>query len=254
MSLKRSPTIKSTLHIATIFVLCLLYATIMSGCNIFKHSGGIQSGNATGPAPSTQQLISSFKQQFHTVKSVHVIMLVQNIGPVDPTQTQILDVDGDVVMPDKVKAQATVLLSGQKVQIGLISVNGNQYVTDPVTGQWRVMNGVLDPNTLTNPDTGIISILGKVQNLSQPTASSANGTPCWNVNGTLDAQDLAFLTGGGAPAGSKLQVSACFGQHDSLPYHISIVGAAARGDTPQTTRTFDLSHYNDQITIVAPQT
>src|SRR5579859_1143475 len=212
MSLKRNPTINNTLYMATIFVLCLLCATIMSGCNIFKHSG-IQSGNATGPAPSTQQLLSAFRQQYRTVKSLHVSMQTQNTGPADPKLTQVLNVDGDVVMPDKVKAQATILLSGQNVQVGLISVNGNQYVTDPVTGQWRVMNGVLDPSTLTNPDTGVVSILNKIQNLSQPTASNAHGTPCWSVNGTLNAQDVAFLTGGGAPSGSQLQVSACFGEN-----------------------------------------
>ena len=116
------------------------------------------------------------------------------------------------------------------------------------------MNGILDPSTLTNPDTGIISIIGKVQHLSQPQASNANGTPCWSINGTLDAQDLTFFTGGGAPAGSQLQVSACMGQNDSLPYHVSIVGEAGHGDTPQTSRTFDLSNYNEQVSINAPQT
>jgi hypothetical protein len=253
MSLRRNPTTNNILYIVTIFVLCLLCVAILSGCNIFRHSG-VSSGNATGPAPSTQQLLSAFRQQYRSVKSLHVTMQTQNSGPADPKQTQVLDVDGDVVMPDKVKAQATVLLSGQNVQVGLISVNGNQYVTDPVTGQWRVMNGVLDPSTLTNPDTGIVSILSKVQNMSQPTASNANGTPCWSVSGTLDAQNVAFLTGGGAPAGSQLQVSACFGQDDSLPYRISIVGQAAQGDTSQTSRTFDLSKYNEQIIITAPQT
>src|SRR5215470_17267041 len=112
MSLRRNPTINNTFYIATIFVLCLLCATIMSGCNIFRHSG-IQSGNATGPAPSTQQLLSAFKQQIRSVKSLHVTMQTQNTGPVDPKKTQVLNVDGDVVMPDKVKAQATVVLSGQ---------------------------------------------------------------------------------------------------------------------------------------------
>jgi hypothetical protein len=114
------------------------------------------------------------------------------------------------------------------------------------------MNGLIDPRTLTNPDTGIISVVGKVKNLSKPVGSNANGVPCWSVSGTLDAQDLTFFTGGGAPAGSQLQVSACIGQDDSLPYHIEIVGAAGRGDTPQTSRTFDLSNYNEQITISAP--
>jgi LppX_LprAFG lipoprotein len=237
---------------ATILVLCLLFTAIMSGCTIFKHNG-FSSGNATGPAPTAQQLIATFQQHFRSVTSFHMMMQVQNVGPANPNQVQILNTNGDVVMPDKVKAQATVVLSGQNVQVSLISINGNQYVTDPITGQWRVMNGIVNPNALTNPDTGIVSIFGKVQNLSQPVGSNANGTPCWSVNGTLDAQNLASFTGGGAPAGSQLQVSACFGQNDSLPYHIKIVGEAASGDTPQTTRTFDLSDYNKPVTINAPQ-
>jgi hypothetical protein len=249
MSLKRN----NTLYIASIFVLCFLCVSFMSSCTIFRHTG-FYSGNATGPAPSTQQLISAFQQRFRTVTSFHVIMQVQNAGPADANQVQILDANGDVVMPDKVKAQSTLVLDGQNVQVSLISVDGNQFVTDPITGQWRVMNGLLDPGSLTNPDTGIISIIGKVQNLSQPVASNANGTPCWSVNGTLDAQDLTFFTGGGAPAGSQLRVNACLGQNDSLPYHISIVGEAGRSDTPQTSRTFDLSNYNEQVTINAPQT
>ena len=180
-------------------------------------------------------------------------MQEQNAGTPSADQVQILNANGDVVMPDKVKAQATVVLSGQSVQISLIAVNGEQFVTDPITGQWRVMTGILDPSTLTNPDTGIISLVGKVQNISQPTASNANGTPCWSINGTLDAQDLTFFTGGGAPAGSQLQVNACISQYDFLPYHLSIVGIAGQGDTPQTTRTFDLSNFNEKITITAPQ-
>lgn len=239
-------------YVAHISILFLLFAAIMSGCTIFKHAN-VHKGMATGPAPSAQQLISALQQHFRTATSFHVSMQVQNAGPADPNQIQILTANGDVVMPDKVKAEATVILSGQNVQLSLIGIGGNQFVTDPITGQWRVMNGILDPRTLTNPDTGIISLIGKVKNLSQPTASNASGTPCWSVNGRLDAQDLTFLTGGGAPAGSQLQVNACIGQYDSLPYHISMVGQAGPGDTPQTSRTFDLSGYNEQITISAPQ-
>ncbi len=69
-------------------------------------------------------------------------------------------------MPDKVKAQASVILSGQNVQVNLISVGDTQVITDPLTGQWRVIKGVLDPRTLTNPDTGIVSVISKVQNVT----------------------------------------------------------------------------------------
>jgi len=112
---------------------------------------------------------------------------------------------------------------------------------------------VLDPRTLTNPDTGIISLVNKLQNVSQPSDDVVNNVPCWRITGQLDAKYLAFLTGGGVPAGTMLQTSVCIGKNDSLPYQISVTGRAAESDTAQTTRSFVLSNYNENVSITAPQ-
>ena len=180
-------------------------------------------------------------------------MKVDNLGTSSGSQIQIRSADGDVIMPDKVKAQANVLFSGQPVTIKLISIGNVQYLTDPITGQWRVVKGVLNASTLTNPDTGIISLSSKLQQLSGPTGDSVNGIPCWRVNGLLDAKYLASLTGGGVPAGTMLQTSVCAGQSDGLPYQLSLVGQAAKSDTSQTSRTFNISGYNEHTAISAPQ-
>ena len=73
------------------------------------------------------------------------------------------------------------------------------------------------------------------------------------MNGLLDAHDLAFLTGGGMPPGTMLQTSVCVGKADGLPYQLTVTGQAAKGDTPQTVRSFTISNYNETITIAAPQ-
>src|SRR5262249_46703208 len=101
-----------TINVASIFMLCLFCAAIVSGCTIFRHTKTAHKGSATGPAPDVQPLISALQQHFRTVTTFHVAMQVQNAGPPDPGQVQILSADGDVVMPDKVKAQAAVILSG----------------------------------------------------------------------------------------------------------------------------------------------
>jgi hypothetical protein len=180
-------------------------------------------------------------------------MKVDNLGTSSGSQIQIRSADGDVIMPDKVKAQANVLFSGQPVTVKLISIGNIQYLTDPITGQWRVVKGVLNASTLTNPDTGIISLSSKLQNVTGPTNDTVNGISCWRVNGLLDAKYLAFLTGGGAPAGTMLQTSVCAGQSDGLPYQLSVVGQAAKSDTSQTSRTFNISSYNEHTVISAPQ-
>lgn len=235
----------------SVLLLCVACALLIAGCTPpWQHSA---SASSLGPKPTAQQVLTAVQKNFRSVTSFHVTMKTDNLGVSASGQIQIRDADGDVLMPDKVRAQASVLLSGQAMTVNLISVGTQQFITDPITGQWRVVKGVLDPRTLTNPDTGIIALAGKLQNVTGPTADNVNGTPCWRVNGLLDAKYLAFFTGGGVPAGTMLKTSICAGQDDSLPYEISVVGEAANGDTSQTSRTFFISKYNESLSIVAPQ-
>ena len=238
---------------AFVFILlCLASALFITSCSLpWQHTNA--SASSVGPKPTTQQLITTLQKNFHSVTAFHVVMQTQNLGTVKQSQVQIRSASGDIIMPDKIKAQATVILSGQAVIVNLISIGDTQYITDPITGQWRTIKGVLDPRTLTNPNTGIISLVGKLQKLTAPTDDVVGGVPCWRFTGQLDAKYIAFFTGGGVPAGTMLQTSACIGKADGLPYQISVMGQAAPGDTPQTVRSFNVSNYNEQINITAPQ-
>jgi hypothetical protein len=234
--------------------LCLSGALLVSGCSLpWRHSTNVNAASANAPKPTTRQLVAALQKNFRAVSAFHVVLQVQNPGPVIPDQVQIRTANGDIIMPDKVKAQATVILSGQSVTVNLVSVGDNQFITDPITGQWRVVKGVLDPRTLTNPNSGIISLVGKVRNVSAPISDVVNNVPCWRISGQLDARDIAFFTGGGVPAGTMLSANACIGKGDSLPYQVTVTGQAAKGDMTQTARTFLLSNYNENISISAPQ-
>lgn len=236
------------------FILIIAGALLIAGCTPPWQHGSAAVVSGLGPKPTAQQVLNTIQKNFRSVTTFHVTLKVDNLGNTTGNQIQIRTADGDVIMPDKVKAQANVLFSGQPVTVKLISIGNIQYLTDPITGQWRVVKGVLNASTLTNPDTGLISLASKLQNVTGPTDDVVNGTPCWRVNGLMDAKYLAFFTGGGVPAGTMLQTSVCGGKADGLPYQLSVVGQAAKTDTSQTTRTFTISGYNENITITAPQT
>jgi hypothetical protein len=233
-------------------LLTIASALLIAGCTPpWQHgSAAVTSGSVS--KPTAQQILNTLQKNFRSVTTFHVTLKVDNLGNTSGNQIQIRAADGDVIMPDKVKAQANVLFSGQPVIVKLISIGNIQYLTDPITGQWRVVKGVLNASTLTNPDTGIISLASKLQNVTGPTDDAVNGIPCWRVNGLMDAKYLAFFTGGGVPAGTMLQTSVCAGKADGLPYQLSVVGQAAKSDTMQTSRTFTISSYNEKVTITAP--
>lgn len=243
--------VRRVLAYSALFMVCAL---LITSCKFpWQHSQTSAAASTLGPKPTAQQLIATVQKNFRTVSAFHVVMKVDNLGTAPDGAIQIRSADGDVVMPDKVKASANVLLSGQVVGVELVSIGDTQYITDPITGQWRVVKGVLNASTLTDPNTGIVSLASKLTSLSKPVDDVVNGTPCWRFTGQLDAQVLAFLTGGGMPAGTMLQTSVCVGKADGLPYQLAVTGEAAKGDTTQTARTFNISNYNESINITAPQ-
>ncbi len=243
------PSRMRTYRVPACVALLLACMLLIAGCSApWQH----HPTSALGAHPTAQQLLTTLQQNFRTVSSFHVVMRVQNAGKAASSQIQIRNADGDVLMPDKVKAQATVILSGQPVTVNLVSIGRTQFITDPITGQWRVVKGIFDPRSLTNPDTGIVSLVGKLQHVTGPTDDSINGVSCWRVNGQLDAKHIAFFTGGGVPAGTMLQTSVCIGKSDTLPYEVDVTGIAAGGDTLQTDRSFLLSKFNENVNIKAP--
>ena len=207
-------------------------------------------GGSSNNVPDTHQLITQAQAAIQKVQSYHFNLAVDNPGT--GGVLTIKTADGDVVVPDKLKANANVLVLGNVVQVQLITIADQQYVTDPITNRWTRTSGLLDPRTLSDPGTGVAAILSHIQNPSTPSDANVDGTPCWSIDGTLDAKYLAGMTGGGAPSGTMDKVNACIGKSDKLPYLIKITGIAAQGDTNKTVRTFKLSKFNENLTITAP--
>ncbi len=205
-------------------------------------------GGSSTPAPTAQQLIKNAQTAFGKVTAYHFTLKATGIGTASSLPIQ--SADGDIVVPDKLQANASVLFSGATVQAQIITIGNDEYLN--ILGSWQKTSGLLDPRSLTDPQTGVAALLGDLQHPSTPTASSSNGTACWSMNGELDASKLSGITGGGAPAGTMDQVTVCIGQSDNLPYSLVIKGIAAQGDTAQTSRTFTLSKFNEKITISAP--
>jgi hypothetical protein len=228
-------TRRSMLGIAGL--LCLL-VFLLAACG--------DSGSST--APDANQLIKDAQAAIQRITSYHFKLVTANVGT--EAKLPIVNAEGDIVVPDKLKANANALFLGNLVQVQIIAIGNQQYIL--LFGAWQATTGLLDPRTLSDPQKGVASILGHIQNPSTPTDSAVGGRPCWQINGKLDPVYMAGITGGGAPAGSTDDISSCIGKADKLPYQIIIKGAAATGDTDKTVRTFTLSNFGEQVTIEAP--
>src|SRR5579875_463550 len=226
------------LHSAYLFTPALLFMLILAAC-------GGDSGSST---PDVHTLIKNSQAAIQKVKSYHFNLTVQNPGAGGTLPIQ--SADGDIVVPDKLHANAKALVAGSVVPVEIIAIGNQQYIN--LLGVWQSTTNLLDPRTLSDPQTGVSAIIGHIQDPTTPTSSQVDGKECWSFNRKLDPKYLAGITGGGAPAGTLDDVTTCTGKSDNLPYQIIIKGVAAQGDTAKTVRTLKLSKFNEQITIQPP--
>jgi hypothetical protein len=202
------------------------------------------------PPPSAQQLLASAQAAIQKAHAYHFNLQTQHAGT--SANLVLQSADGDLVVPDKLQANATAQVFGSLVQIKIITIGQHQYMTDPITGRWETTSGLPDAQTLSSSQTGIAGLLGHIQNPSTPSNSSVDGVSCWSTSGKLDAQYLSGILGNQAKAGSLLDATTCIGTSDHLPYLIRLTGIATAGDSSQTVRTLKLSKFNEAITINAP--
>lgn len=207
-------------------------------------------GGGNSSTPDAHTILKNAQAAIQKVKSYHFTLKGQNISP--NSNLPITSADGDLLVPDRLRATGNVYIQGNNVQAQIIVIGQQQYINISILNVWTTASGLLDPRALTDSKTGIAGILGHIQNPSTPTDSSVNGQACWNITGKLDPTYLSGLTGGGAPQGTLDDISTCIGKSDNLPYQIIVTGIATQGDTSKTVRTLTLSHFNEQITITAP--
>ncbi len=206
-------------------------------------------GNSASTIPTAQDLLKNAQAAFLKVTSYHFNLNAQNPG--SGGLLTITSADGDILVPDKLKAKADALVFGNTVAVQIVAVGQKQYITDPISGKWTSTTGLIDPRTLADPQSGVAAILGHIQNPSTPTDSSTDGTPCWSINGQLDTKYLSGITGVSSSGGKTVAVTTCIGKADNLPYLIRINGIAVAGDTDKTVRTFKLSKFNEAVIITA---
>ncbi len=95
-------------------------------------------------------------------------------------------------------------------------------------------------------------LLASVQNVSAPSNSSAQGVSTWKITATVSSDKLSQLTNGEVTADQSIPVQLYIGQSDNQLYQVVIPGKITSFDTAQTSRTIDLSKFNESVTINPP--
>lgn len=222
-----------------------LTLALLSACLLA--TAACESGPST---PSAASLLAQAQTAFAQLNSFHFALTAQNLGDTDPLP--VTQATGDVQRPDKLSTTATVSSPLGPVQVKLIILGQQEWITDPLTGTFNPTTEYGGLTGIFEAQHGVGAALSGIQSPVTPQSSTAAAGDCWKISGTLPASAIAGVVSGGPSANGAVTASLCIGKADHELYSATFSGAVSQSDTAKTTRTFVLTNFNQPVTIAAP--
>jgi hypothetical protein len=232
--------------LTSLIAICVLVGGLV-GCG-----GGKDDGT---PSLDTATIIASTSKRLDALKSVHFTLAVEGAAYLDTGRTtQLRSANGDIVPPDQMQTKLTASIATINLDVSLVAIGDDRYMTNPVTGQWGPAQEGFDysPTVLFDKDQGLSTVIGKLKDVEQLPAEKVNGVDSYHLRGKADRALVEPLTSGaidGDPIGVEFWVS-----KDNFNLTKLVLTEPQTPDKQQpAVWTLTFSNFDAPVTITKPQ-
>jgi hypothetical protein len=202
--------------------------------------------------PSAQAIVARAASATQAEKRFHFVFDEKN-GPHSTTGVHLVFAEGDIAVPDKVKADVSGTLQGVPLRTRLVVAGGKYYITDPFTGKWREVSINLNPVAFFDPAKGVLAVIEDATQLELVGSEEVSGVNAYHVKGKTTLSSITPLLGN--PPGTRLvDVELWVDQKTDRLVRLRLSGEVQEGDPADAVRTIELSRFGVVVPIAAPQT
>jgi len=219
-------------------VVTLVVVLVAAGCG-----GG-------GSAPAADDLVAESVAATSQVKSFHLVIDTSNIAT-SGSGLSLKFVDGDVVVPDKLKGKVGGTFAGISVTTELIVVGETYYLRSPFGNTWQKIDVATLPAAFFDPEHGILAVIKGASDLQNDGSEEVGGVDCYRIEGKVVADDLTTLLSG-ASGTQQLDMELWIGKDDKLVRRLQLTGPISPDESEDAVRTVELSEFDEAVQITAP--
>lgn len=162
--------------------------------------------------------------------------------------------EGDFGLPDRLRATVRIITAFTPVNIGMIVLGGEQYATDPITGQWGLLPpewGQFNLAVLFDPEVGLQRLLKDgIVDLALAGTEELEKQPHYHLTGWVNGERMSDATLGFIGDGD-VEVEVWIGAEDFYMRRLYIVEPATDSADP-TTWDMMFSRMGQPVEINAP--
>lgn len=202
------------------------------------------------PVPPAADIVSKSVTAMRDITSLHFLIDTNKLDKY-PAGLFITRAEGDVARPDKLRATAKALLVGSAIQVQVVGVGTEQFMTDPASGRWQAMPPSFNVLAAFDPNKGIADILANAKNPATDGTEAIGGVDCYRLTTTLSPDALRALStevNSTAPLPAKLWI----GTADFRLRQVTLAGPLMTGEPANIVRTVQFTKFNDPVDIQKP--
>ena len=241
-------TLRSTFLLLAIAALaCILF---VAACGT---GGGVttESTPSPTPPPDPSVILQAAADRFQALQFFSFIMTHENGGTPIAFGLLMEDVTGQVVAPDRLKADIGAWAGGFFFDVSLIAIGEETWLTNPFTDEFELIEKGIVSSALLDPATGISGIIRDAKDPVLEGETSIEGVPTYHVTSVIDSAQLTSIAPGAEP-GLPIDVGIWVGIDDSLVYKIHMFGPMSSDEDPNITRTILPSDFDIPAEIAPP--
>lgn len=232
-------------RIWTVLLLLALVTAALAGCRDDNASS-----NDTATA---EEILAAARERWDETASAHFALTVDGDAYLDSDRTiRLRSAEGDILRPGSVSASAQISVMLLALEMSLIAVDGDMYMTNFVSGRWERApdDFSYDPSILFSDSSGIGPVLSALEDPSLDGSERIDGQETRKVTGTVDSGSVADITAG-AIQGENIPVTLWIGVETNDIYRVTLTEPDGVSDDPATW-TLDLTDHDEPVTIEPP--
>lgn len=204
-----------------------------------------------GEGPSAAQVVSRCASATGAVQRFHFTLDVQNV-PRSSTGLQLTSAEGDVVVPDRARADVAGNFAGVPITTRIVAIGKDLWLRNPLSGTWEAIDVATTPIALLDPSRGVLGVMKGLADPKDQGTEEVDGVTLRKVSGAASAADVAPLVAV-RPTEREVPVTLWIGEDDHLLRRIEVSGPVAGGEPGDALRVVELSRFDEPVTIEAPE-
>ena len=158
---------------------------------------------------------------------------------------------GNVAVPARFQVTVEAQVGNLYVELGMSSIDGVSYMTNPITGQWAVVPAESIPINLLSLGSTLAGIVEAVQSPELLGKTTLEDLDVYHIRGSILSEDLLELVPN-AGRGHPVTLEMWMEQASGTLRQATITGKVTNDDVPDALRVLTLDGVNQPITIEPP--